>query len=91
MPNRFEEVETPQPDAITLALHRKDGAAYGTVACPAAISGGRLPADVTSSEMPAVDAFRSAIRLANEIRAPVVVIDPDKTWDPKWGELYQEV
>jgi hypothetical protein len=40
--------------------------------------------------MGGVEAFRSAIRLANEIKAPIVVVDPDRVWNEEWGELYRE-
>src|SRR5689334_13271641 len=88
--NRFEQVDAPQPDAITLSLTSRDGQTLGTVTCPAAVSDGRLQQDVVSSEMGDVEAFRSAIRLANEIKAPIVVMDPQGLWKPEWGELYQE-
>jgi hypothetical protein len=87
--NRFEQVDEPQPDAITLVLSKGDDKTYGTVTCPAEVSRGRLQADMTSDQLPAVDAFRSAIRLANELKAPVVVIDPDSLWQAEWGALYR--
>jgi hypothetical protein len=87
--NRFEQVDEPQPDAITLALSKQDDGARGTVTIPAALSGGRLQNDMVSDTLPAVDAFRSAIRLANEMKAPIVVIDPDATWQAEWGALYR--
>ena len=40
--------------------------------------------------MPPVEAFRAAIRLANEIRAPIVVEDPQGLWQEEWGVLYRE-
>jgi hypothetical protein len=87
--NRFEQVDEPQADAITLALSKADDKAYGTVTCPAEVSGGRLQADTTSDQLSAVEAFRSAIRLANELKAPIVVIDPDGLWQSEWGALYR--
>jgi hypothetical protein len=89
--NRFEMVEEVQPDAITLSLWTDEDQSYGKVTCPAAISGGRLPADMTSDKMPAKDAFRSAIKLANEMKAPVVVHDPAAQWQTEWGDLYRPV
>jgi hypothetical protein len=88
--NRFEQVDEVQPDAITLALSKRGDDSFGTVHCPAALSGGRLATDAVSGELPAIQAFRSAIRLANEIKAPVVVVDPDHVWQAEWGELYTE-
>jgi hypothetical protein len=54
------------------------------------VSGGRLQQDVTSDEMDDVQAFRSAIRLANEIKAPIVVMDPQGIWKADWGDLYRD-
>jgi hypothetical protein len=88
--NRFEQVDEPQADAITLSLAKKDGDAKGKILCPAAVSGGRLPTDMTSEERSSVEAFRAAIRLANEIKAPVVVMDPDQVWQAEWGDLYRQ-
>ena len=68
----------------------KDGeASNGTVICPAAIARGQLAVDTTSKKLPAKDAFRSAVRLANEIKAPIVVQDPGSLWDSEWGDLYR--
>ena len=89
--NRFEQVDETQPDAITLSLFKGEDQSYGHVVCPAEITGGRLPADQTSDRLPAKDAYRSAIKLANEIKAPVVVMDPDVVWDKEWGDLYRPV
>ena len=87
--NRFEQVDEPQPDAITLTLRKQDDAVTGQVHCPAACSGGRLAADSTSPFLPAVEAFRSTIKLANELKAPVVVVDPQGLWEAEWGALYR--
>ena len=87
--NRFEQVDEPQPDAITLLLSKGEERSTGKVICPAAVSGGRLPNDVTSDERDSIEAFRSAIRLANEIKAAVVVMDPDHVWKAEWGDLYR--
>jgi hypothetical protein len=87
--NRFEQVNEPQADAITLSLSKKDGDAKGQIICPAAVSGGRLPTDMTSEERGSIEAFRAAIRLANELKAPVVVMDPDQVWQAEWGDLYR--
>jgi hypothetical protein len=89
--NRFEQVTSPQPDAITLCLNSRDGQGFGTIYCPAGLSPERLHEDVTSGEMSDIEAFRSAIRLANEIKAPIVVMDPDDVWKLEWGDLYQDI
>lgn len=87
--NRFEQVDDIQPDAITLSLWRDGDESRGTITFPAALSRGRYDSDQTSDPSPIVDAFRAAIKLANEVRAPVVVMDPDQLWQTNWGELYR--
>ena len=87
--NRFEQVDEPQPDAITLALRKDGDTATAKVHCPAACSRGQLAEDQVSPDMPAKDGYRSAIRLANEVKAAVVVMDPDGAWDAEWGALYR--
>lgn len=89
--NRFEQVSEIQPDAITLVLKRDDGGASGSIVLPAAASGGRLSSDQASAQLPAQDAFRGAIRLANDMKLPIVVCDPDGVWKPEWGDLYQAI
>jgi hypothetical protein len=88
--NRFEQVDEVQPDAITLALVKRDGVSYGRVTCPAEVTGGKLKEDVVSDELGAVEAFRSAIKLANEVKAAVVVVDPEGAWQAEWGDLARE-
>ena len=87
--NRFEQVDERQDDAITLTLWKGEDSMYGTVTIPAALSGGKLAADMTTDKMPLKDAFRGAIRIGNEMRAAVVVIDPASLWQAEWGELYR--
>jgi hypothetical protein len=89
--NRFEQVDEIQPDAITLTLASGESEPVGTVTCPAALTGGRFAADLTAGPGPAKDAFRHAIKLGNEFRAAVVVVDPEGAWDPDWGDLYRPV
>jgi hypothetical protein len=88
--NRFEQVDEAQPDAITLTLSQPDGKVVGLVSCPAELTGGQLVNDFLSDALEPVDAFRAAIRLANEIRAPIVVVDAEGLWRDEWGSLYRE-
>jgi hypothetical protein len=88
--NRFEQVNERQDDAITLSLSRQEGSPSGFLICPASLLGGRTSEDQISRPMSALDAFRSAVKLANEIKAPVVVLDPEGLWQSDWGELYRE-
>ena len=87
--NRFEQVDERQDDAITLTLWKAEDNMYGTVAIPAALSGGKLSADMTTDKMPLKDAFRGAIRIGNEMKAAVVVVDPASLWQAEWGDLYR--
>lgn len=88
--NRFEQVDGPQPDAITLSLSQRDGQNFIRIACPAELAAGHLVNDFVSEELDPVEGFRSAIRLANEIKAPIVVEDAEGLWQDEWGELYRE-
>jgi len=87
--NRFEQVDEPQEDAVTLSLWKQGEDAHGSVNVPASVSNGRLASDSVSGSLAVKDAFRSAIRIANEIKAPVVVVDPDGLWQTEWGNLYR--
>ena len=89
--NRFEQVNEVQPDAITLSLSRSSTGEVGVVIFPASASDGRVSEDKVSGELPAVDSFRSAIKLANEMKVAIVVMDPDGIWKTDWGELYTAV
>lgn len=87
--NRFEQVDEPAPDAMTLSLAREGDKNYGIVTCPAAATQGQLPKGFDSGELPLKDAIRSAVRLANDFKLPLVVVDPHSLWEKDWGELYR--
>jgi hypothetical protein len=89
--NRFERVSEVQPDAITLSLSKSASGEVGSVIFPASASGGRFSEDKISGELPAIDSFRSAIKLANEMKVAMVVMDPDGVWKENWGDLYAPV
>jgi len=88
--NRFEQVDEFQPDAITLSLTKDGDREAGIVIFPASASDGRIAEDRVSAKMPAIDSFRSAVRLANEMKVAVVVMDPQGVWRPEWGDLYRD-
>jgi hypothetical protein len=89
--NRFEQVDEPQADALNLVLAKRDAdKAVGQVLCPASATAGRLPRDYDSGEMPAVEAFRATVKLANELKVAVVVLDPDAVWHKEWGDLFRD-
>lgn len=89
--NRFEQVDEVQPDAITLSLSKDGEQPSGVVIFPASASNGRLAEDSVSERLPGRDCFRAAIRLANEAKVAIVVLDPDGAWDKEWGDLYRPV
>lgn len=89
--NRFEQVDEIQADAITLALKKDAGKEVGSVVFPASASGGRLTEDRISPDLPPIDAFRSAVKLANDMKVAIVVMDQDAIWNAEWGDLYRPV
>jgi hypothetical protein len=90
--NRFEQVDELQADAINLTLIQKGDGQVGIVHCPKTAAPDRVPADLTTPEIPVGDAVVGAIQLANSKKIPIVVIDRDNIWKSEWGDLwrYQE-
>jgi hypothetical protein len=88
MANRFERVDEIAQDAITLALSRDQGGPAGAVICPQSALPGRLAHDFRSDKMGAEQALAQAIKLANDVKLAIVVMDPDNIWRDAWGELY---
>jgi len=86
--NRFERVDEIQPDAVTLSLSKQDDKETGIVIFPASASNGRFSEDKISDPLPPRDSFRSAVRLANEMKLAIVVLDPQGLWNQEWGDLY---
>jgi hypothetical protein len=89
--NRFEQVDEIQPDAVTLVLKWESDGETGSIIFPATASGGRLSTDQISGQLPAQDAYRGAIRLANDMKVAIVVCDPDAVWKKDWGDLYRPI
>jgi hypothetical protein len=88
--NRFEQVDELQFDALNLSFAQTSQGQIGRVRVPQSAAEGKLPGGVDSGDVPARDAFRAAIKLANELKLAVVVIDPDNVWHHEWGDLYRE-
>jgi hypothetical protein len=88
--NRFEQVDKVQPDAITLSLAKDGDREAGTVIFPASASAGRLAQDSISAALPPMESFRSAVKLANEMKVAIVVMDPNGVWKPEWGDLFRD-
>src|SRR6202162_4136136 len=87
--NRFEQVDELQSDAINLTLIQKSDGQVGIIHCPKTAAPDKLPADLTSEEIPARDAVVGAIHLANSNKIPIVVIDRDHIWKSEWGDLWR--
>jgi hypothetical protein len=85
--NQFEQVDEVQPDAVTLSLMKDGDREAGVVIFPASASGGRIAEDMVSPRMAAKDSFRHAVKLANEMKVAVVVVDPHGIWQAEWGDL----
>jgi hypothetical protein len=87
--NRFEQVDELQDDALNLSLAQTPEGQTGRVRVPISAVEGRLPGGVDSGDVPAKDAFRGAVKLANDLKLAIVVIDPDGVWQKEWGELFR--
>ena len=46
-------------------------------------------ADRVTEPIPPKDALSGAVRLANDLKLPIVIHDPDGVWKKEWGELYR--
>jgi hypothetical protein len=88
MANRFEQVDEIQPDAITIVLEQRGDGRWAKVHCPASAHAG-LKEDKTSADIAPKDALAAAVKLANELKLAIVVVDPDGGWKKEWGELYR--
>lgn len=87
--NRFEIVDEIQPDAITLELAPGGDPETGRLHIPAACTSGMRSEDYTSDSVPKVDAFRTAIAIANQLKVAIVVMDAEGVWMAEWGDLYR--
>lgn len=85
--NKFEQVDEEQDDALNLILSQTPEGQIGRVKAPASAVQGKLPGGIDSGDVPARDAFRGAIKLANDLTLAIVVIDPDGVWHAEWGDL----
>ena len=88
MANRFEQVDEVQPDAITLVLEQRIDGQWAKVFCPASASPA-LSENKVSESVPPKDALSGAVKLANQLKLAIVVVDPNAIWKKEWGELYR--
>ena len=86
--NRFEQVDEIQPDAITFELAPEGDDTLARVHVPEGTGG---TSGGTSEPIGKIDAFRGAVRLANALKLPIVVMGDDGAWDKEWGDLYRPV
>lgn len=89
MANRFEQVSEVVDDAITVSLAQRPDGQWATVVCPKSAHES-LTADRVSEPASPKDALSGAVKLANQLKLAIVVLDPDGVWKPEWGELYRE-
>ena len=89
MPNRFEQVDELQPDCITLVLEQRADGQWARVHLPASALAGQLQTNMTSPDMAPVDALTNAVKLANEVKLAMGVMDRDAIWIKEWGDLYR--
>ncbi len=88
MANRFERVDEVVGDAITIVLAQRADGQWAKVVCPKSAHE-FLTADRVTEAIPAKDALSGAVRLANQLKLAIVVLDPDGVWKTEWGELYR--
>lgn len=89
--NRFEKVDEVQNDAITLEIAPGGEAEMARVHVPAADECAPQPERKCSEPLPKIDAFRGAVKLANTLRMPIVVMGDESSWESAWGDLYRPV
>jgi hypothetical protein len=88
MANRFEQVDEVVGDAITIVLAQRADGQWAKVVCPKSAHQS-LTADRATEASPPKDALSGAVKLANELKLAIVVLDPDGVWKPEWGALYR--
>ena len=88
MANRFEQVDEVVADAITIVLAQKPDGQWAKVVCPKSAHES-LAADRVTEPMAPKDALSGAVRLANQLKLAIVVLDREGVWKPEWGALYR--
>jgi len=86
--NRFEQVDEMVDDAITVALERRPDGDWARIFCPQSAHAS-LREDWATEAMAPNDALSAAVKLANNLKLAIVVVDPGAAWRREWGELYR--
>ena len=89
MANRFEQCDEPVDDAITVILEQRADGQWAKVHCPMSLRPDPS-ADEVSESLPPKDALSSAVKLANQLKLAIVVVDPNGIWKKEWGDLYRD-
>jgi hypothetical protein len=85
--NRFDQVDGPRSDAVTVMLRDEDGNARGEVVGPAEGGDGAPLAAGQDGSLTAFQAVVVGCQMANELRRRVVIVDPGGLWRTDWGQL----
>jgi len=88
MANRFEQVDEVVADAITIVLAQRPDGQWAKVVGPKSAHES-LAVDRVTELMAPKDALSGAVRLANQLKLAIVVLDLDAVWKPEWGALYR--
>jgi len=88
MANRFEQVDEVVADAITIVLAQQPDGQCAKVVGPKSAHES-LAVDRVTELMAPKDALSGAVRLANQLKLAIVVLDLDGVWKPEWGALYR--
>ena len=86
MANRFEQVDEIVPDAIAVILEQRGDGQWARIYCPASAGEGVKQNRMSARAAPK-DALSSAVKFANEMKLPIVIVDPDSVWKKEWGML----
>lgn len=88
--NSFEQVDEVQPDAISFILEQRADGRWARVHCPtSALPAGAIPQNLDSGDIAPEVGISAAVKLANELKLAIVVIDKDGIWNAEWGDLYR--
>jgi hypothetical protein len=86
--NRFDQVDAPRSDAVTVTLWDEGGESRGEAVGPMDAESGGTPLKVgQDGSLSAFQALVVGCQMANELRRKVVIVDPGGLWRTDWGQL----